>query len=189
MHLIVYQIISSGVQWWPWLLTSELFSDVNFVPGMRSWDRVIKLPVSQIQGLSKGFVKTVDTPHCPSHSVKEAHSEGLELNLCHLSISSTPSSLENDLVRGKPFDLVVCPPLVFTSNHQSSPSFLVLCTVIACRLRKCVDSNLLCLWPCASVPCSFGFYSFSALLLCTLYLWPKQTSHATLFANLQGHFI
>lgn len=69
---------------------------------------MIKSPFCQIQGLSKGFVKTVDMPH---YSVNEAHSEGLELNLCHLSISRTPSSLENDLVRGKPFALVVCPPL------------------------------------------------------------------------------
>lgn len=82
---------------------------------------MIKSPVSQIQGLSKGFVKTVDTPHCPSHSVKEAHSEGLELNLCHPSVSRTPSSLENDLVRAKPFALVVCPPLECLHQTISPP--------------------------------------------------------------------
>lgn len=59
---------------------------------------------------------------------------------------------------------------VFTSNYQSSSRFLVVCTVIACR-KKCVDSNLLALWPCTSIPiflCDMNRHAVKADSICIL---------------------
>lgn len=94
----------------------------------------------------------------------------------HISISRTPSSLENALVRVKRFALAVCPPLECLQQTISPPPGSFSCVQLLSVGR---------------IALTLIFSLFDPVLLSHLFvaLWHRQTHLLTIFfCTLKGHF-